>query len=98
MIKTTLYTLLGQIDSGELGIPKVSADDTTWAAIVSGVFIAIGGAAVLYLLLAALRYVTSGGDSGAIQQAKNAILYAAIGIVVAVSGFLIVQFVIGRLG
>lgn len=78
-------------------IPKVVVTSATIGSILSAVFILVGGLAVLFLLIGAVRYVTSGGDQSMVQQAKNTIMYAAIGIVVSLSAFAIVQFVVGTL-
>lgn len=78
-------------------IPKVVVTSATIGSILSAVFILVGGLAVLFLLIGAVRYVTSGGDQSMVQQAKNTILYAVIGIVVSLSAFTIVQFVVGTL-
>lgn len=55
----------------------------------------IGAVAVIMLIIGAIRYVVSGGDSGAVTSAKNTILYAVVGIVVALLAYAIVNFVIG---
>lgn len=55
----------------------------------------VGAIAVLFLILGGLRYVISNGDAKAVESAKNTILYAIIGIVVAILSFAAVQFVIG---
>jgi hypothetical protein len=46
------------------------------------------------IILGALRYVISAGDASKITQAKNTILYAVIGLVVALLAFAIVNFVL----
>ena len=79
------------------GIPKVNANAQAITNILSAVFTLVGGLAVLFLLIGAVRYVTSNGDQGQLTQAKNTILYAIIGIVVSLSAFAIVQFLIGRI-
>ena len=78
-------------------IPKVNVDSATIGNILSATFTVIGGLATLFLLIGAVRYVTSNGDQGQMTQAKNTILYAIIGIVVSLSAFAIVQFVVGQL-
>lgn len=78
-------------------IPKVDLTPGTIGDVLSAVFILVGGLAVLFLLIGAVRYVTSGGDQGMVQQAKNTIMYAVIGIVISLSAFAIVQFVVGTL-
>ena len=53
--------------------------------------------AVFMLIVGGFRYVISAGDSNSINGAKNTILYAIIGLVVAVTGQFIVSFVLSRL-
>jgi hypothetical protein len=57
----------------------------------------VGAIAVIYLIIGGLRYVTSGGDSKTVTAAKDTILYAIVGIVVAVISFALVNFVITAL-
>ncbi len=55
----------------------------------------IGAIAVIMLIIGGIRYTVSGGDSTAITAAKNTILYAIIGIVVAILAYAAVNWVIG---
>jgi cytochrome bd-type quinol oxidase subunit 2 len=55
----------------------------------------VGAISVLMLIIGGIRYVVSGGDSTAVQNAKNTILYAIVGIVVALLAAAVVNFVIG---
>ena len=57
----------------------------------------VGAIAVIYLIIGGLRYVVSGGDSKAVTAAKDTILYAIVGIVVAVISYAVVNFVISAL-
>jgi hypothetical protein len=57
----------------------------------------VGAVAVIFLIIGGLRYVISNGDPKAVEAAKNTILYAIVGIVVAVISFALVQFVINAL-
>ena len=50
----------------------------------------------LCLLLAASEYVVSGGDSQKVEGAKNTILYAVVGIVVAILAYAAVNFVVDQ--
>lgn len=54
----------------------------------------IGAISVIMLIIGGIRYVLSGGDSSAVTSAKNTILYAVIGIVVAILAYAMVNFVI----
>ena len=58
----------------------------------------VGAIAVIMLIVGGLRYVLSSGSSSAVEGAKNTILYAIIGIVVAALAFAAVNFVVGKLG
>jgi hypothetical protein len=64
---------------------------------VVGILSAIVGiVAVIMLIVGGFRYVTSGGDSSKVASAKNAIIYAIVGIIVVAFAQFIVQFVLDR--
>jgi hypothetical protein len=54
----------------------------------------IGAISVIMLIIGGFKYVVSNGDSSAVTSAKNTILYAVIGIVIALLAYAIVNFVI----
>lgn len=54
----------------------------------------IGAIAVIMLIYGGFRYTTSGGDSSSVTAAKNTILYAIVGIIVAIVAYAVVKFVI----
>lgn len=53
----------------------------------------VGAIAVLMIIIGAIRYVLSAGDQTALSSAKNTILYAIIGLIVAFTSYAIVHFV-----
>ena len=53
----------------------------------------IGAIAVIMLIVGGIRYVLSSGDQTAVTNAKNTILYAIIGIIVAFLAYAAVKFV-----
>jgi len=57
----------------------------------------VGAIAVLFLIIGGLRYVVSNGEAKNVEAAKNTILYAIIGIVVAILAYAAVKFVITSL-
>lgn len=57
----------------------------------------IGAIAVVMLIIGGIRYVVSSGDQNAVTSAKNTILYAIIGIVVAFLAYAAVNFVTTQL-
>lgn len=52
---------------------------------------------VLMIVIGGFRYVVSGGDSNAVSGAKNTIIYALIGLVVAFFAQVIVSFVLSQI-
>ena len=57
----------------------------------------VGIIAVIMLIIGGIRYLVSGGDSKKVTDAKNTVLYAIIGLVIAVFAYAIVNFVISAL-
>lgn len=55
----------------------------------------IGAISVIMLIIGGIRYTISGGDSAAVTSAKNTILYAIVGIIVALLAYAVVNFVLG---
>lgn len=72
-------------------------DGGIFTTIVNILLYIIGAVAVIMLIIGGIRYVTSGGDSSAVTAAKNTILYAIIGIIVALLAYAIVNFVLTSL-
>jgi hypothetical protein len=66
----------------------------TFRTITNVMLYLIGAISVIMLIVGGLRYVVSGGDSTAVQAAKNTILYAVVGIIVAILAYAVVSFVI----
>ena len=56
----------------------------------------LGTIAIIMIIVAGIRYATSGGDSSSTKAAKDTILYAVIGLGVAISAFAIVNYVLGK--
>lgn len=64
--------------------------------IINTIIFVIGAVAVVMIVIGGFRYVVSGGDSSQITGAKNTILYAIVGLVIALLSYAIVNFVINR--
>lgn len=56
----------------------------------------VGVAAVIMIILAGFKYITSGGDSAKVSSAKNTMVYALVGMVVAVLAQFLVHFVLDK--
>lgn len=63
--------------------------------IVNVLLFVIGAISVIMLIIGGIRYTVSAGDSGNVTAAKNTIMYAIIGLVVAFLAFAIVNWVLG---
>lgn len=62
--------------------------------VVNIMLFVIGAVAVIMLIYGGVKYVTSGGAQDKVAEAKNTILYAIVGIVVALLAFAVVNFVV----
>ncbi len=67
----------------------------TFSTITNVLLFIIGAIAVIMIIIGGMRYVLSGGDSNQITAAKNTILYAIVGIIVAILAYAVVNFVLG---
>ncbi|MDO4712982.1 MAG: pilin [Candidatus Saccharibacteria bacterium] len=61
--------------------------------IINLLLLALGAIAVIMIVVGGIQYTTSGGDSNKVTSAKNTILYSAVGVVVALLAYTIVNFV-----
>ena len=77
---------------------NVADAPTLITTVINTLLYVIGAVAVIMIIYGGFKYVTSGGDSSGVTSAKNTILYAVIGLVVAVFAFVIINFVLGKLG
>lgn len=66
--------------------------------IVNALLFLIGAISVIMLIYGGIRYTASGGSSTSVTAAKNTIMYAVIGLVVAFLAFAIVNWVLSGLG
>lgn len=65
--------------------------------VINTVLYILGIVAIIMIVIGGFRYITSNGDSGNVTQGKNTILYACIGLVIAIMSYGIVNFIIFRL-
>lgn len=63
--------------------------------VINTILFVLGMIAVIMIVIGGIRYTTSNGDSSSTKAAKDTILYAVIGLVVAMLAFAIVNFVVG---
>ena len=87
---------------GRCGVDKASNvcvskedDASSMIKIVINLILGILGiVAVIMIIIGGIRYTTSGGDSAGIKSARDTIIYAVVGLVIAILSFAIVNFVL----
>ena len=81
------------VDNADTGGKSTSAKEVIQS-IVNILLFITGAVAVIMIVIGGLKYVTSNGDSSQTKSAKDTILYAVIGVIVAILAYAIVNFVI----
>ena len=77
---------------------NVTEDDGLIKKVVNLLLWAIGIVSVIMIIIGGIRYATSNGDSNNVTAAKNTIMYAVIGLVIAIFAYAIVNFVLTQIG
>ena len=72
-------------------------DDGVFKQVTNVVLYIVGVIAVIMLIIGGIKYVVSGGDAKKVTDAKNTVLYAIIGLIIAFLAYAIVNFVITSL-
>lgn len=62
--------------------------------IVNTLLFILGAISVIMIIVAGIRYTTSGGDASSVTAAKNTLMYSIIGLIVAILAFAIINFVV----
>ena len=80
------------------GCPKdLFGDAGVFKQVTNTILYIVGIIAVIMLIIGGIKYVISGGVAKKVTDAKNTVLYAIIGLVIAFLAFAIVNFVISAL-
>lgn len=69
---------------------------TALTTIVNTLLFIVGLIAVLVIIVGGIQYILAAGDTSKITKAKDTILYAVVGLVVALLAFSIVNFVVTK--
>ena len=77
---------------------ELDGDSGVFKTVVNILLFIIGLISVIMLIWGGIRYTTSGGNANSVTAAKNTIMYAIIGLVVAIFAYAIVNWVVGELG
>ncbi len=71
--------------------------DGIFTTITNLLLFVVGALSVVMVIVGGLRYVVSGGNSASVTAAKNTILYAIVGVIVAFLAYAAVNFLLGSL-
>lgn len=78
----------------DTGLPQVKADSGELQQILQVAFGIIAAVAILFIIIGGLRYVISEGDPEATNRARGTIIYALVGLIIAISAEFLVSFVL----
>lgn len=87
-----IYYIFGKIDVSPL--PNPPADQGRINTAINITFAIMGAIALLTITIAGFRYVISQGNPSETAKAKNAIIYAGVGLAVAILAYSIISFVV----
>lgn len=76
---------------------QLFGDGSIFTTVVNVMLFIIGAICVIMLIWGGIRYTTSAGNSAAVTSAKNTIMYAIIGLVIAFLAFAVVNWVLGAI-
>lgn len=87
---------ISQLNGGTQGC---ATSGTSVGGIISQVVnilsIVLGGIAIVMIIVSGIRFATSGGSSNGVSGAKKTLIYAVVGLVIAVLAQVIIRLVIG---
>lgn len=75
-----ILTSLAQVVPG-LNVPRVTASDSTIVDVLDLLFAIAGALAMIYILIGAIRFSTSGGDPQGVASGRRTVIYALVGLV-----------------
>lgn len=90
----TPISIVGSSQTNPGALPRSTADTGTIQNIIRIFFGIIGAFALLSMTASGLKYVTSGGDPGKTSEAKKGIVFALLGLMIAISAEAIVAYVV----
>lgn len=85
------------IPPGSENAVDIFDSDGIFERVVNTLLFLVGAISVIMLIIGGIRYIVSAGDQNQVTGAKNTIMYAIVGIIVAVVAYGIVNFVLTKL-
>lgn len=101
-VLATPQMVLAQADQIQGGVEDITPEGTNTdlpsqiEIVVNILLFLLGAIAVVMIVIGGIRFATANGDQSAVTSAKNTILYAVVGLVVAILAYAIVNFVLDQ--
>lgn len=98
----SVFESCGSSGVSDSAVCKASQEDTSAAAsgnvtkIINAMLYVLGIIAVVMVVVAGIRYATSAGNATKVKGAKDTLMYAIVGLIVAMLAWSIVNFVVGQ--
>lgn len=89
-----IYKILLYFAANPYGLPEAPTTDDKLKQILNIVLIILGAISVLVIIIAGLDFMFSQGEPDKVSRARNTIIYALIGLAIAIFAAAIVNFVI----
>lgn len=97
--------LLSQVNNCPQGVgtncqtifPQVAANESAFKTALAIVFGVMGAVSVLIIILAAINMATADGDTEKVARSRKAVIYALVGLIIALSAEAIVFTLLGKL-
>lgn len=90
---TSKDVIVNSVEDADPGGPTV---DNAISAFITIFSIIVGMIAVVMIIFAGYKYITSGGDANKVAAAKSSVLFALIGVVLVALSQVILKFVIAK--
>ena len=96
-----VFEKCSSVGGNDSAVCKASKKDTNANAsgvakkLINAMLYVLGIIAVFMIVFGGIRYTTSGGNAASVKGAKETIMYAIIGLAVALLAWTIVNFVVG---
>lgn len=92
-----MKNFLFALTDSSFDVPKTELGQGSLDTVLQIVFGIAAALAFLMVVISGLKYIISRGEPGEVAKAKNSILYALIGLVIAGAAFSIVTFVVDNI-
>lgn len=99
MSRLTLLANAFTFKANEIGLPTGTQNIGDAFSNVTGLLIyLIGGLSVIFIIVGGLQMVLSNGDPKRFAQGRETVIYAAVGVAIAIASFGIVTLISGKIG